>query len=393
MDEVSTGKAQFLEDALEEIQEADSKFPEMAECRACVDGMTHASKAGDEALFNKIRDELGAFVQPHQEKASPSSTETCCVCDLPAIEGSMLRCTNSDHTNAVFHFTCLNEEMPEMPPGEPTALCPGCQSKDHDADDGARIASDSPRATDRENDEVPCDQCSRTSNDSATLANHSKEAPDASSNPPITEILRALQDSQQKLLANSSAQQQSQTVLVKVVSAMQQGQQELQQGLQQLLDNASVMQQGQDDLQNMASATQEGQHELQQHVSKMQEGQQKAVHQHPVTQRGQHELQTKQLEMKADVQQIQRQLQQKHLEMKTCVQRMQEQQDTNVKRLELTLLRQQRERKEQVFEEVKERANDMKRAEERLRERIGALEVKCQPSEREIKLLEELEDL
>jgi len=97
--------------------------------------------------------------------------------------------------------------------------------------------------------------------------------------------------------------------------------------------------------------------------------------------------------MKADVHQVQRELQQQHLEMKTRVQRMQAQQDTNIKRLELKLLQQQRERNEQVFEEVEERANEKKRAEERLRERAGTLKAKCQPSERELKMLEELEDL
>jgi hypothetical protein len=116
------------------------------------------SRAGDETTISKLRDELGSFVQWRQEKASPPSTETCCVCDLLAIEGSMLRCPDPDHTNAGFHFTHLNEEMPEMPPGEPTALCPACQSKDHGFDSGFHVADHSPKAGDAGKDEVSCDQ-------------------------------------------------------------------------------------------------------------------------------------------------------------------------------------------------------------------------------------------
>jgi hypothetical protein len=43
--------------------------------------------------------------------------------------------------------------MPELPLGESTALCLECQSKYHDTDDGAYIASDSPKAADGEKSE------------------------------------------------------------------------------------------------------------------------------------------------------------------------------------------------------------------------------------------------
>jgi len=188
----------------------------------------------------------------------------------------MLRCSNAEHIYAVFQFTCLNEDIPKMPPGEPITLCPACQSNGR----GPVLAG-------VEKDEVPCDQCSPTFKDSAALADrtkeaHSQSAPDAPSNPAIAHILRALQESQQKLLGDESALQQGQIKLQQVVSTMQQGQQELrqgqpelQQGLQRLLENAPAMQQGQYDLRHMASAMQQGQHELQQHVSEMQEGQQR----------------------------------------------------------------------------------------------------------------------
>jgi hypothetical protein len=43
--------------------------------------------------------------------------------------------------------------MPALPLGESTTFCPECQSKYHDTDDGAYVASDSPKAADGEKSE------------------------------------------------------------------------------------------------------------------------------------------------------------------------------------------------------------------------------------------------
>ena len=93
---------------------------------------------------------------------------------------------------------------------------------------------------------------------------------------------------------------------------------------------------------------------------------------------------------------------------------MQKQHDKSIKRLELRLIQQQREHNEQVLEGVEDRANEKKEAndvlrrqheeaqrlheegvvrEERVREGAETLKAKCQPSELELKLLEELEGL
>jgi hypothetical protein len=100
--------------------------------------------------------------------------------------------------------------------------------------------------------------------------------------------------------------------------------------------------------------------------------------------------------------------------MKADVQRMHGQQDKNTKRLEPRLVQQQRKHNKELFKGAEERANEKKHAndalrrqheeaqrlheegvvrEEQLRESAGALKAKCQPSEREVKLLEELEEL
>jgi len=114
MDQVLSAKVQFLKNALkEEIQQADSEFLEMEECHARLSSMRHASKAGNETTFSKLRDELGAFVQSRQERASPSST---------------------------------------------------CQSRDHGFHSGFHVADHSPKAGYAEKDEVSCDQYTLTFN-------------------------------------------------------------------------------------------------------------------------------------------------------------------------------------------------------------------------------------
>lgn len=216
-----------------------------------------------------------------------------------------------------------------------------------------------------ENNELPLDQCSQTSRNSAALVHRTKEVqpgptPSVSSDLATTQMLPTFQEGQDEL------QQGLQRLLDNIPTA-QQGQQKLQQGLQRLLDIASKMQQSQDDLQRKLSAMQQGQNELQQHVLTLQEGQQKLLYQHSVTQKSLSELHQHQIEMKAEIHEGQLDLIQEQLATKANVQRMQEQHDKNIKRLELRLIQQQREHNEQVLEGVEERANEKKDANDALR--------------------------
>ena len=219
--------------------------------------------------------------------------------------------------------------------------------------------------TSEENNELPLDQCSQTSRNSAALVHRTKEVqpgptPSVSSDLATTQMLPTFQEGQDEL------QQGLQRLLDNIPTA-QQGQQKLQQGLQRLLDIASKMQQSQDDLQRKLSAMQQGQNELQQHVLTLQEGQQKLLYQHSVTQKSLSELHQHQIEMKAEIHEGQLDLIQEQLATKANVQRMQEQHDKNIKRLELRLIQQQREHNEQVLEGVEERANEKKDANDALR--------------------------
>jgi hypothetical protein len=216
-----------------------------------------------------------------------------------------------------------------------------------------------------ENNELPLDQCSQTSRNSAALVHRTKEVqprptPSVSSDLATTQMLPAFQEGQYEL-------QQGLQRLLDNIPTTQQSQQKLQQGLQRLLDNASKLQQSQDDLQHKLSAMQQGQDELQQHVLTLQEGQQKLLYQHSVTQKSLSELHQHQIEMKAEIHEGQLDLIQEQLATKANVQRMQEQHDKNIKRLELRLIQQQREHNEQVLEGVEERANEKKDANDALR--------------------------
>jgi hypothetical protein len=291
-------------------------------------------------------------------------------------------------------------------------------SEESKSEESKSEESKSEENTSEENNGSPLDQCSQTSRNSAALVHRTKEVrpgptPSVSSDLATTQMLPAFLEDQYEL-------QQSLQQLLDNIPTTQQGQQKLQQGVQRLLDNASKMQQSQDDLQHKLSAMQQGQNELQQHILTLQEGQQKLLCQHSVTQKKLNELHQYQIEMKAEIHQGQLNLIQEQLATKANVQRMQEQHDKNIKRLELKLVQQQREHNEQVLEGVEERANEKKDAsdalrrqheeaqrlheeahgqyeegmvrEERLRAHAEALKAKCQPSERELKLLEELEE-
>lgn len=52
--------------------------------------------------------------------------ENCCICKKSAIEGQMLFCSNPDHDEAAFHFSC-DEDLLTMPVDTSSSLCPNCK--------------------------------------------------------------------------------------------------------------------------------------------------------------------------------------------------------------------------------------------------------------------------
>jgi uncharacterized phage infection (PIP) family protein YhgE len=248
--------------------------------------MTEATRAEEEVVVEEIRGDLDRLLEWQADDAPKAVIEESIREGLyPRREGSMMdtlytRLYFADDEDDEVEMEDHDDEITEgvhetemQVPGSEQGIIGHLQGVSPED----KAAENHEESKSEESNELPLDQCSRTSRNSAALAHRTKEVqpgptPSVSSDLATTQMLPTFQEGQDEL------QQGLQRLLDNIPTAQQgqqgqQGQQKLQQGLQRLLDNASKMQQSQDDLQHKLSAMQQGQNELQQHVLTLQEGQ------------------------------------------------------------------------------------------------------------------------
>jgi ubiquitin C-terminal hydrolase len=139
---VSPEDRQLLQDRLDELNvEIGGLDPGVMANETCQDELSAIRRAvakGDKSSFDTHYIDLVAIVRTLLDTASQMTslaeasqlatapqptTEECSICKEPAIENSMLSCSNPKH-HAVFHFWCIDGNATHLP-GSKT-LCPDC---------------------------------------------------------------------------------------------------------------------------------------------------------------------------------------------------------------------------------------------------------------------------
>jgi hypothetical protein len=120
----------------------------------------------------------------------------CCVCNERIASGKLLRCSNSDHKQALFHEECVPEGL--------TMLCPTCHE---DQEDDPRQGSVAPEAMATD---IACEDCSERFDDQVSLSIHIEAAHQAPAHvqpgqPP--ESSTSITESLQQLLLKFGQQQ------------------------------------------------------------------------------------------------------------------------------------------------------------------------------------------
>jgi ubiquitin C-terminal hydrolase len=140
--EVSPEDRQLLQDRLDELNvEIGGLDPGVMANETCQDelsAMRRAVAKGDKSSFDTHYSDLVAIIrtlldtasqlaslaEASQLAAAPQpTTEECSICHEPAIENSMMSCSNPKH-HAVFHFWCIDHDATHVPGSK--VLCPDC---------------------------------------------------------------------------------------------------------------------------------------------------------------------------------------------------------------------------------------------------------------------------